>query len=167
MGLAMFYHLTRSSAQDTLTTLLSRAMGQGWRVMIRGTDPAALDRLDAALWQGEPDSFVPHGIEGGGFDADQPVLLGRGAATNGARGVILLDGAETDLAEAQAMDRVWLIFDGADDAQLAWARACWKRLTSAGMAAQYWSEDGGRWEKKRETLPATAPQSRDRAPLKP
>ncbi|EKD59541.1 MAG: hypothetical protein ACD_54C01284G0003, partial [uncultured bacterium] len=26
----------------------------------------------------------------------------------------------------------------------------WTGLTGAGLAAQYWSEDGGRWEKKTE-----------------
>ncbi|MES2664797.1 MAG: DNA polymerase III subunit chi [Pseudomonadota bacterium] len=146
----MFYQLTRSSAQDTLTTILTRAVGQGWRVMIRSPDRARLERLDAALWLGPEDGFLPHGLQGGAQDADQPVLLGQGAASNGARGVMLLDGAETDLAEAQAMDRVWVIFDGADGAQLTQARAQWKRLTEAGLAAQYWSEDSGRWEKKAE-----------------
>ena len=155
MGLLMFYHLTRSPAQDTLTTILTRAMGQGWRVMIRSPDQATLDRLDAALWLDPEDGFLPHGLQGGEYDADQPVLLGQGPATNGAKGVILLDGAETDLAEAQSMERVWVIFDGADGAQLTKARSQWKHLTDAGVAAQYWSEESGKWEKKAEKL---APQ---------
>ena len=46
MGTAMFYHLTRSTAEDTVTSLLGRAVGMGWRIMIRGTDSARLDRLD-------------------------------------------------------------------------------------------------------------------------
>ncbi|MBZ4024220.1 DNA polymerase III subunit chi, partial [Rhodobacter sp. TJ_12] len=29
MGVVMFYHLTRSSAEDTLRLLLPRALGQG------------------------------------------------------------------------------------------------------------------------------------------
>lgn len=157
MGVVMFYHLTRSSAQDTLTTILTRAVGQGWRVMIRSPDRATLERLDAALWLGPEDGFLPHGVQGGTHDADQPVLLGQGAATNGAKGVILLDGAETDLAEAQAMERVWVIFDGADGAHLTQARSQWRRVTDAGLAAQYWSEESGRWEKKAEKLPPETP----------
>ncbi|MCW8843703.1 MAG: DNA polymerase III subunit chi, partial [Rhodobacteraceae bacterium] len=29
-------------------------------------------------------------------------------------------------------------------------RGQWKSLTDAGCAAQYWSEESGRWEKKAE-----------------
>lgn len=151
MGIAMFYHLTRSAPGDTVTNLATRAMGQGWRVMVRGTDAARLTALDARLWLGGETSFLPHGLEGGPHDADQPVLLGTGAAVNGARALMLLDGAGVSLAEAQAMDRVWVIFDGADEVALGHARGQWKQLTEAGIAAQYWSEESGNWARKAES----------------
>lgn len=150
MGMVMFYHLTRSSPQDTLSGLLPRALAQGWRVMVRGGDRAALERLDTRLWLDEGHPFLPHGMEGGPHDADQPVLLGLGAIANRAQGLFLIDGAETSVEEARGLDRVWLLFDGADGAQLAAARARWKGLTEAGLSAQYWSEESGRWEKKAE-----------------
>ncbi|MBU9696239.1 DNA polymerase III subunit chi [Rhodobacteraceae bacterium HSP-20] len=150
MGTVMFYHLTRSSVEETLMTILPRALSQGWRVMLRGTDPAALDRLDARLWLAEDHPFLPHGLEGGPHDAHQPVLIGRGPITNGAQGLFLIDGAATTPDEARPLDRVWLLFDGGDGAQLADARAKWKSLTEAGLPAQYWSEESGRWEKKAE-----------------
>ena len=146
----MFYHLTRSSPEDTLAMLLQRALAQGWRVMIRGTDRAALERLDARLWTEPAEGFLPHGLEGGPQDADQPVLIGQGPVTNGARGLFLIDGAATAAEEARGLERVWLLFDGGDGAALTAARAAWKRLTEAGVAAQYWSEESGRWEKKAE-----------------
>lgn len=150
MGVVMFYHLTRSSVDETLMQLLPRALGQGWRVMIRGTEAEALVRLDAQLWLAEADPFLPHGLQGGPHDADQPVLLGQGEITNDAKGLFLLDGAETSAAEARGLERVWLLFDGGDGAALARARTQWKALTEAGVAAQYWSEESGRWEKKVE-----------------
>lgn len=150
MGVVMFYHLTRSSVDETLMQLLPRAMGQGWRVMIRGTDADALARLDAQLWLGGEDAFLPHGLQGGPHDADQPVLIGQGAIANDAKGLFLLDGAETSAAEARGLERVWLLFDGGDGPALARARTQWKALTEAGVAAQYWSEESGRWEKKVE-----------------
>ena len=110
----MFYHLTRSGAEATVLTLLPRAIAAGWRVMIRGGDSAALDRLDARLWLDPEDGFMPHGMEGGPHDADQPVLLGQGAAVNGAQALALLDGADVTIDEAQRMQRVWTIFDGDD-----------------------------------------------------
>lgn len=150
MGIAMFYHLTHSTAEDTLRMLLGRAMGMGWRVMVRGTDPAALAHLDAALWQDPDDSFLPHGVEGGPHDAEQPVLIGRGAIANAASGLFLIDSAGVTVAEAQALERVWLLFDAANPDTLAAARGQWKTLTDAGVHAQYWSEESGRWEKKSE-----------------
>ncbi|OYU16845.1 MAG: DNA polymerase III subunit chi [Rhodobacteraceae bacterium PARR1] len=152
MGVAMFYHLTRSSPAETLAALLPRAVSQGWRVMIRSPDRAALARLDTALWTDPPDSFLPHGMEGGPHDADQPVLLGQGAAVNGAKGLFLLDGAEVSVAEVQPMERVWLLFDGGDGAAVQAARVKWKTLTAAGIAAQYWSEESGRWQKKADSV---------------
>ncbi len=152
MGTVMFYHQTRTRPADTLAVNLPRALGHGWRVLIRGTDAAVLDLLDAELWvTGGEDSFLPHGREGGPQDANQPVLLGQGRPTNGAKVLALLDGAEADNAEIAAMERVWVLFDGADDARLQAARAQWKTMTAAGHAAQYWSEEGGRWEKKAES----------------
>ena len=151
MGTVMFYQLLRSAPQDTLAVNAPRALGQGWRVMVRGTDPAALDRPDAALWLvGGDDSFLPHGREGGPHDPEQPVLLGLGGPVNGAKVLALVDGAAASDAEITAMERVWVLFDGNDPDRLHAARGQWKAVTGAGHAAQYWSEESGRWEKKAE-----------------
>lgn len=150
MAQAMFYHLTRSTVDDTARMLLSRALGQGWRVMLRGTAAERLDWLDQKLWLGPEEDFLPHGREGGPHDADQPVLLGLGPAVNSANALCLIDGARATLDEARAMDRLWLLFDGADEANVAAARSEWKRLTDAGVPAQYWSEVSGRWQLKTE-----------------
>lgn len=152
MGTVMFYHQTRTSPADTLSVNLPRALVQGWRVLIRGTDPARLDALDADLWvKGAEDGFIPHGREGGPHDRDQPVLLGLDGAANGANVLALLDGAVATDTEVAAMERVWLLFDGNDDTHLQAARIQWKAITAAGHAAQYWSEDSGKWEKKAES----------------
>lgn len=146
----MFYHLTRSTPAETMTLLLPRAMAAGWNVMLRGTDEAALAALDMALWTQSDDGFLPHGLAGGPHDADQPILLGQGAIGNAAQGLMLIDGAETTPEEAAPLQRVWVLFDGADEVALNGARKLWTTLTSAGLAAQYWSEESGRWEKKTE-----------------
>ncbi len=157
MGTAVFYHLTRSAPEEVLALILPRALGQGWRVMLRVTDPVKLARLDARLWQEPKDSFLPHGLEGGTADEDQPVLLGQGAATNAAKAVALLDGADPMPGE-ETMERVWLLFDGSDEAAVQKARGQWTRLTALGMTAQYWSEETGRWVMKTEKT-ATAAQN--------
>ena len=153
MGTAMFYHLTRSGPDEALAQLLPRAVAQGWRIMMRSPNADHRERLDAKLWVEPAESFQPHAQEGGPHDADQPVLIGQGAAVNGARGVFLLDGA-APLDGEQRLDRLWILFDGADEAAVQAARGLWSRLTGLGMAAQYWSEETGRWVMKTEKKPA-------------
>lgn len=148
MGVVMFYHLTASSTEDTVRSLLGRSMQAGWRVMLRGTDAKRLEWLDGFLWQGPEESFLPHGLEGGPHDADQPVLLGLGPIGNEARALMAIDGAEVDPAEAKGLERVFILFDGHDENAVRAARVQWKALTGADLVAQYWSEESGRWEKK-------------------
>ena len=152
MGAAYFYHLTRRPLAETLLMLLDKARGAGWRVAVRGTDAAALEQIDTALWLGADDSFLPHGMAGGPQDADQPILLTTKAdAPNGARCVFSIHGAEVSADEVAALDRVCILFDGNDDIALNTARRQWKTLKDAGASAQYWSEESGRWEKKADT----------------
>ncbi|WP_299416785.1 DNA polymerase III subunit chi [uncultured Sulfitobacter sp.] len=151
MGAVMFYHLTQRPLVDTLRMLLEKSLAAGWRVSVRGTDRAGLEALDAALWLGPEDSFLPHGLAGGDQDALQPVLLGGSAENaNNAQCVMAVHSAEVTAADAAAMERVCILFDGHDEDALAHARGQWKALTGAGVKAQYWSEESGRWEKKAE-----------------
>lgn len=148
MGAALFYHLTRSTPERLLPTLIGKSLDAGWRVELRGTDPAMLDMLDQALWQG--DGFLPHGLGGSEYDARQPVLLtlpGQGAA-NGPSCLITVGGAEVEVAECAAMERSCILFDGNDPVALERARAQWRSLTAGGISAEYWSEADGRWQRK-------------------
>lgn len=151
MGAAYFYHITRRPMEDTLGMLLGKARMAGWRVAVRGTDLGRLAWLDERLWTAEKDGFLPHGLAGGPHDADQPILLTTGVASNGANCVMSVDGAAVSPEEVAALDRVCILFDGEDPEQLDTARAQWKLFKDASAAAQYWSEESGRWEKKAET----------------
>jgi DNA polymerase-3 subunit chi len=151
MGAAYFYHLTQRPLEATLPTLIERALGAGWRVAVRGTDPKRLDWLDQKLWLGGDESFLPHGLAGGPHDALQPVLLTtKPDVPNGALCLMAVDGAEVAPGEAAAFERICVIFDGGDPAALDRARGQWRTLTQAGVKAQYWSEESGKWEKKAE-----------------
>lgn len=143
MGEAYFYHLTASTAADTLRLLLPKALAAGWDVALRcPMDMVA--PLDDALWQG--DGFLPHGVAGGPHDGDQPVLIGPDVA--GRACIMSVGGMDVSAPEVTASQRVCLLFDGQDGAAVQHARVQWKTLTGAGCAAQYWSQDGGRWERK-------------------
>lgn len=159
MGAALFYHLTRSAPETLLPVLIGKSLAAGWRVELRGASRARQEALDSRLWQG--DGFLPHGLEGGPHDARQPVLLTVAASgddpSGGAAGrrapnqphcLISVHGAAVAPDECAPLERTLILFDGNDPAALDHARGQWRLLTKAGIAAEYWSEASGRWERK-------------------
>lgn len=149
MGYALFFRLSHTPVEELVRINTTRALAQGWRVVIRGRDIGALDRLDEALWRDPADGFLPHGIAGGPHDAAQPVLLTLGAERpNGAQALIALEGAEVTPGEIAELERVWIVFDGNDELALQVARSQWRALTSAGAEAEFWSEASGQWRKE-------------------
>ena len=149
MAEAYFYHLTRSPLEDTLPMLLEKSRAAGWREAVRGTAPDRLRHLHERLWRYPEDGFLPHGLAGDGFEADQPVLLTTGAEVpNGAEMLISIDGAEITPEEAGGFTRVCVVFDGNDESAVVQARTQWTRLTGAGLPARYWSQESGRWAEK-------------------
>jgi DNA polymerase III subunit chi len=153
MGDVYFYHLTTSPVEATLQSLLPRALQQGWRIEVRGTDRAAMEKLDLALWLQPEDGFLPHGLAGGDADADQPVLLTNGPAQGPFACLMATGGADVTAGEVAALARTCILFDGHDDAAVTQARAQWRDLTGAGLGAKYWAQDGGSWVMKQERAP--------------
>lgn len=151
MRTVFFYHLTESPLENVLPVLIGKARQAGWRVVVRGQDPAQIKWLDQKLWTDDAASFLPHGIAGGDFDAEQPVLLATGTEkTNGAACLISIGGADIEAGEVTELERSMILFDGFDPDAVARARSQWKALTSTGVAAQYWAQEDGRWVKKAE-----------------
>lgn len=155
MGDVYFYHLTRAPLDETLRLLIERGQARGWAIAVRGTDPASIARLDEKLWLQPDDSFLAHGVAGGDRDAEQPVLLTTSAdLPNNPACLMAIEGAEVSVEEAARLERICILFDGADAPALAHARDQWRALTAAGIAAHYWSEEGGRWQRKAQNAPA-------------
>lgn len=155
MGHALFYRLDHSGMEDLVRINATRALANGWRVVVRGRDIAALDRLDEMLWRDPADGFLPHGMAGGPHDAQQPVLLTLGQdAPNGARVLVALDGAPVTAAEIAGYERCWIIFDGNDPLALQVARQQWRDLTAEGAEAEFWSEASGQWRREADNRAA-------------
>ena len=151
MATARFYHLTQDPLEALLPMLIGKALEINLRVALRGTDRARMEALDRRLWLGE--GFLPHGLAGGAHDAEQPCLLTWEATPapdlpNGTGCLVTLDGAEVAADEAGAVDRLCVVFDGTDEGAVARARDQWRALTGAGVEAEYWSRESGRWECK-------------------
>jgi len=143
-----FYHLTRTPLEQALPKLLGRVLASGGRAYVLCAEAERAKALDAALWLATDPDWLPHGLAGGRDDALQPVLLGTADAApgNGARFLLLVDGAAS--ARLAEFDRVLDLFDGADEAAVAAARARWTAAKAAGHALTYWQQGARGWQKK-------------------
>jgi DNA polymerase-3 subunit chi len=143
-----FYHLTRTRLDQALPKLLGRVLGSGGRAYVLCGEADHARALDAALWTVPDPDWLPHGLAGGENDALQPILIGTADAApgNGARFLFLVDGAES--GRLGEFDRVFDLFDGADEAAVAAARRRWAAAKASGHGLAYWQQGGGGWERK-------------------
>ena len=142
-----FYHLERSGLDQVLPDLLERTLGRGWKAIVRTREPDRIEHLDGWLWSYRDDSFLPHGTADEPQKARQPILLTLAMDNpNGADVLFVVDGAEPgDLA---GYARCMIVFDGRDEAQLAFARNQWKAVKAKGHPAVYWKQQERGWEKQ-------------------
>jgi len=148
-----FYHLTERPLERVLPVMLEKSLERGWRVVVRGTDPARIEALSAHLWSHGDANFLPHGTAADGQPARQPVwMCCDGANPNAANTLFLVDNAEAETPEIAAMEMVAVLFDGLDDAAVAKARDQWRMIADAGLKAVYWAQEtSGAWVKRSET----------------
>lgn len=99
------------------------------------------------LWRVPEEEFVPHGREGTGRDDRNPVLL-TSKGPGGRECLLATHGAAVEPGEVNGLERAMLVFDGRDVDELGAARQHWKDMTAAGVEAQYWSEESGKWTLK-------------------
>ena len=142
-----FYHLERASLEDVLRDLLEKTLSRGWRALVRTIDADRLAHLDAWLWTYRDESFLPHGLAGEAAFDRQPILLTTGEENlNEAQVLFVLDEPPGDIS---AYERCILIFDGADEAAVARARALWSAWKAADLSVAYWKQGETRgWEKQ-------------------
>jgi DNA polymerase III subunit chi len=144
-----FYHLERTSVEDTLPPLLEKCVERGWRAIVRSASPASLDAIDTSLWTYRANAWLPHGKSTGTLeeDARQPILLVHPSVEGSdyaleAPALFLIDGA--DWTGVSGIVRIFVLFDGRDEDAVARARTDWRRAKEAGFVPAYWrqSEDG-------------------------
>jgi len=142
----LFYHLQGQRLERVLPTLLERSIERGWRVIVQASSEERIEALDSLLWTFRDDSFLPHGTAAEPEAAAQPVLLTtRDDNPNGANVRFLIDGAPVP-EDAQAYERIVLLFDGEDEEAVAAARQRWGEAKAKGFEVTYWRPDEqGRW----------------------
>jgi DNA polymerase-3 subunit chi len=145
----LFYHLETQPLERVVPVLLEKTLERGWRAVVEVGSGERAELLDRALWVFRDDGFLPHGLAGGEFDADQPVLLTTGPENgNGAEVRFFADRAVPQSTEGY--QRVDYLFSGRDPDAVVEAREAWKSLrTVPDNALTYWQQDeSGRWIKR-------------------
>ena len=150
-----FYQLLRTPLEEALPRLLEKALGSGFRALVRTDTAERAEFLSLALWTYDPASFLPHGTAADGEAERQPVWLTAGDENpNGAELLILTDQAAPP--SRHSFRRCLFLFDGREPEQLTLARDRYRDLLRAGAAIRYFeqTEDGWRLaaERKREQV---------------
>ena len=133
------FHTGIADPLDYACRLLRKAYRSGARVAVHG-EPAALDRLDQALWTFEPLEFVPHAVlPRDGADAQRvalsPIVLVKGgAAPATCRIGVTLAGHPVE--DVGAFDRVIAIV-GLDPEHREAGRERWREYERAGHAVSH------------------------------
>ena len=143
-----FYQLKRHSMERALLRLLEKALSAGERAVVRLAEEAEVPLMDTALWSVDPDSFLAHGTSKSARPEQQPVFLTAGQDNPaGAAFLFILPGAPA--AGLDKFKRVFFVFDGNSENQVAKAREQWKTLKNEDHDLTYWSQtDNGGWQKK-------------------
>jgi len=144
----LFYHLHRQPIERVLPALLEKSRARGWRVVVQAASEERIEALDAHLWTFHEDSFLPHGTWREAEARSQPILLTVNPDNpNGATVRFLIEGAMIP-ENAEAYQRIVLIFDGEDPDAVAAARERWRESKAKGFDVTYWQTDGeGRWQR--------------------
>jgi DNA polymerase-3 subunit chi len=145
----LFYHLQNMTIENVLPPLLEKSLERGWRVVVQSTSPERADALDAHLWTYRDDSFLPHATWRVSDAADQPIVLAIEEDNPNAANVrFLVDNAALP-QDAQAYERMVLLFNGDDPDALEAARSTWTDCKTRGFDVTYWQADErGRWQRR-------------------
>jgi DNA polymerase-3 subunit chi len=141
-----FYQLgERSNLEQVVASIAQKVLAEDQRLLIVADDEGLLGRLDRALWDHGPASFLPHAIAGGADDTRQPILLAASVdAPNLARKMLIADGEGR--AAALTFHRAFYI---CDEGGVEAARLAWKLLSGRDeVERRYWANEDGRWVHK-------------------
>ena len=149
-----FYQL-RSA--DTTGAVLARLLqkSRDAEKTIRVIAPESmLASLSQAIWSEPADSWLPHGVKGRDDDSQDscPIWLDDEDTDDVKTDFYFYLGDKMPAAEIlanQNIERLFILFDGKDAAQLTAARASWRAWKDAGHTLTYFAQDdSGAWVKK-------------------
>ncbi|MDE8345407.1 MAG: DNA polymerase III subunit chi [Acidocella sp.] len=142
-----FYHLTRTDISAALPALLGRSLAAGERAVVKCRDAAEVAAIDAALWQCAKPEWLPHGTSATPHPEWQPIFVTDGDENPAAAAFLFLIGGGN--AALAGYSRVFDLFDGNIEAEVAAARVRWAAAKAVGFGLTYWQQGEAGWERAR------------------
>jgi len=141
-----FYHLLSTGPERAVPKLMEKALASDARVLMLFDNEAALKSMSDALWNHNPNGFLPHGSAREAHAEAQPILLAlTDANLNHASILCVMDGSSP--ASLPQFSKVLDVFDGNDEAAVTRARSRWASYKQAGYRLQYVQQQpGGGWK---------------------
>ena len=148
-----FYQLMSKPLEKALPQLLERSVERGWNVVLQTRTQEKCVALNEHLWTYSDEGFLPHGMAQDGDPEFQPIYLTFGPENpNGAQVRFFVESAQIAPSIAtreEPYERLVIMFDGNNEAELTDARVQWKALKDSGATLAYYQQtEEGRWEKK-------------------
>lgn len=146
-----FYHLQKSTLDEALPKLVSKAYETGKKIKIKVGNELRIDFINSLLWTFDDESFVPHGIKKEGFAELQPVYISSDDDNpNEAVFLFLVEAADLSLENALKFERIFYIFSGNNENELTKARVMWKTFSNETFERHYWQQNAeAKWEEKK------------------
>lgn len=145
-----FYHLERSTLDQALPLIVTKAYEKGHRIVIRASDAGQEKHIDKLLWTAIPESFLPHEMSSSSKDPKANPICITSDANNPNDADVLISVEDVSAQDAQSFALCCDIFDGAIEEKLKAARARWKAYKDQDNAtlSYFQQTDRGGWEKK-------------------
>jgi len=146
-----FYHMERSSLEQTLPMLLQKASQQGHKIIVKTASEQATEALNAHLWTYNPDSFLPHGSSNDtkkDHISNQPIWLTDQDENPNKADLLIL--TQNTTSENMADYKLCCeMLNGTDQDAVQSARNRWKNYKEQGFEVTYWQQSpNGGWEQK-------------------
>jgi len=145
-----FYHLQKDTLEQALPKLVLKAYETGKNIKITVGNELRVDSINTLLWTFDEESFIAHGTKKDGMSEMQPVYISADDdIPNNATFLFLADGADLSVENIHSFDRIFYLFDGHNENELAKARSVWKMCTQENMERHYWQQNTqAKWEEK-------------------
>ena len=140
-----FWQLSHDPVERVVALIAERTRAANEKLLVVSASDEQRASVSRALWEAKPEAFLANGEATAPHADRQPILLSQSCeAVNGARYVVLADGAWRDGVEG--FERAFLLFDEAGTAA---ARATWRRFDGReDVERSYYAQEDGKWVKK-------------------